>query len=139
MTEHHERYCRYLETLTPESLARLSDHVTPDVRFKDPFNDVRGVEALAAIFRHMFATIPDVRFTVRHMMAEGDNCLMTWRFEGTLRGRAWGFDGSSALCFAPDGRVAEHIDYWDAAENFYERLPLIGWLLRRIRRRLSDH
>lgn len=139
MTEHHERYRRYLETLTPESLAQLSVHVTPDVRFKDPFNDVRGVESMAAIFRHMFENIPEVRFTVRHLMAEGDNCLMTWRFEGKLRGRAWAFDGASALRFAPDGRVAEHIDYWDAAGNFYEQLPLIGWLLRRIRRRLSEH
>jgi steroid delta-isomerase len=139
MTERHERYRRYLETLTPESLAQLSVHVTPDVRFKDPFNDVRGVESMAAIFQHMFENIPEVRFTVRHVMAEGDNCLMTWRFEGKLRGRAWGFDGASALRFAPDGRVAEHIDYWDAAENFYEHLPLIGCLLRRIRRRLSNH
>lgn len=138
MTEHHERYCRYLETLTPESLARLSEHVTPDVRFKDPFNDVRGVNSMAGVFRHMFDNIPDVCFTARHVMVDGDYCLMTWRFEGKLRGQAWGFDGSSSLRFAPDGRVAEHIDYWDAAENFYERLPLIGWLLRQIRRRLSD-
>lgn len=137
MTAPHERYRRYLETLTPQTLDRLSDFVAPDVRFRDPFNDVRGVDAMARVFRDMFEKVPDVRFTVRRMMAEGEDCLMTWRFEGTLMGRPWAVEGASALRFAADGRVAEHIDHWDAATNFYERLPLIGWLLRRIRRRIA--
>jgi steroid delta-isomerase len=139
MTERHERYCRYLESLTPEGLEKLSDYVTPDVRFKDPFNDVRGVASMASVFRHMFDNVPDIRFKVRHAMTEGDICLLTWRFEGTLREQVWRVEGASALCFAPDGRVAEHIDYWDAAENFYGRLPFIGWLVRQIRGRLSAH
>lgn len=137
MTAQHVHYCRYLETLTPKTLVRLSDHVTPDVRFKDPFNDVRGVDAMEHVFRHMFENVRDIRFTILQAASEGDTCLMQWRFEGTLRCGQWAFDGASKLRFAPDGRVAEHIDYWDAAENFFQRLPVIGWLLSRIRRRLT--
>lgn len=137
MTPPYERYRRYLETLTPEALARLSDHVTADVRFKDPFNDVRGVDAMERVFRHMFANVREIRFRIDHTVMDGDTCLMTWRFEGMLLGSPWSFDGASKLKFAPDGRVAEHIDYWDAADNFYRRLPVIGWLLSRIRRRLG--
>ena len=44
--------------------------------------------------------------------------------------------GSSHLRFAHDGRVAYHRDYWDAAEELYETLPLLGSLLRWIKRRL---
>ena len=32
------------------------------------------------------------------------------------------------LRFAPDGRIALHRDYWDAAEELYEKLPLVGAL-----------
>jgi predicted ester cyclase len=137
VTAPHERYRAYLETLTPETLAHLSDHVTEDVRFKDPFNDVRGVDAMARVFRHMFENVRDIKFEVRRAMMEDDVCLMQWRFQGELGGRPWAFDGTSILRFAPDGRVAEHIDYWDAAGNFYERLPFIGWLLSWVRRRLA--
>lgn len=137
MTDPLESYRDYLENLTPEGLARLSEHVAPDVRFKDPFNDVRGVTAMATVFRHMFENVPDVRFSVRNALAQDDFCLMTWRFEGTLRGRPWHFEGASALRFAPDGRVAEHVDYWDAGENFYERLPIVSWLLKTIKKRLQ--
>ena len=137
MTAPYERYRAFLETLTPETLDRLTDHVTPDVRFKDPFNDVRGADAMARVFRHMFANVADIRFTVRHSMASGDTSLMAWRFHGVLGGRPWAFDGTTVLRFTSDGRVVEHIDHWDAAREFYERFPIIGWLLAWLRRRLA--
>ena len=137
MTAPHERYRRYLETLTLQALTDLPDYVTEDVHFKDPFNDVRGADAMARVFRHMFENVDGVRFTVRNALTDGDVCLMTWRFEGTLKGGPWSFEGASRLRFAPDGRVAEHIDYWDAARVFYERLPFIGRLLSSIRRHLA--
>lgn len=137
MTAPLERYRRVLETLTPETLDGLSDVVTPDVRFKDPFNDVRGADAMARVFRHMFDNVANIRFTVHHAMAAEDTALLAWRFEGILGGRPWRFDGTSMLRFAPDGRVCEHVDYWDAARDFYERIPVIGWLLACLRRRLA--
>ena len=137
MTAHSERYRNFLETLTPDSLDLLRDFVTPDIHFKDPFNDVHSASDMAKIFRHMFATVGDVRFIVHRAMTEGDVCLMEWRFEGILSGRPWSFDGTSRIRFAEDGRVCEHIDYWDAATNFYERLPIIGWLLAKLRGRLA--
>jgi len=137
MTVSCERYAAYLESLTPETLADLSDHVTEDVRFRDPFNDVRGVDAMTRVFQHMFENVQEIRFEVDHAMMEDDLCLMQWRFEGRLGGRPWAFDGTSAVRFASDGRVVEHLDYWDAAGSFYARLPLIGRLLSWIRRRLS--
>jgi len=135
----YESYQRFLETLTPGSLDTLHEHVTADVHFKDPFNDVHTAADMARVFRHMFENVRDIRFVVHSAMAEDDRCLMSWRFEGRLRGRPWIFDGTSAIRFAEDGRVCEHIDYWDAAGNFYERLPLIGWLLATLRRRLAVH
>lgn len=137
MTPAHDRYRHYLETLTVETLTGLSEHVTEDVRFKDPFNDVRGIDAMARVFQHMFENVQDIRFHVRCVLSDGDTCLMEWRFEGMLGDSHWCFDGASRVTFASDGRVREHIDYWDAAANFYERLPIIGWLLARLRKRLE--
>jgi hypothetical protein len=55
-----------------------------DVRFKDPFNNVQGADAMQRVFRHMFDTVEDIRFQVRQMRADDDLCLMEWRFEGKL-------------------------------------------------------
>jgi len=37
-----------------------------------------------------------------------------------------------------DGRVNSHRDYWDAAEELYEKLPLMGLLMRFLRRTMSS-
>ena len=42
----------------------------------------------------------------------------------------WRVEGMSEIRFAPDGRVTDHQDHWDAATQFYGRLPLIGPALR---------
>lgn len=139
MTAPSIRYRRYLESLSPETLPALGEFVTQDVRFKDPFNDVHGIEAMQNVFRHMFENVGDIRFTVSHLAMDGDVCLMNWRFEGRLRGSTWSFDGASVVTFTADGLVGEHIDHWDAAADFYERLPIIGRLLAWLRGRLAVH
>jgi len=137
MTAPHGRYHRCLGTLTLETLDALPDYVIDDVRFKDPFNDVHGADAMHRVFRHMFDNVGNVRFTVHRAVLNGDTCLMDWRFEGLLRSKPWVFEGASVVTFATDGRVAEHIDHWDAASAFYERLPILGSLLGWIRGRLT--
>ena len=53
---------------------------------------------------------------------------------GALAGARW----VQGLAFAPDGRIAMHRDYWDAAEELYEKLPVLGGLMRWIRRRAAS-
>jgi steroid delta-isomerase len=45
--------------------------------------------------------------------------------------------GMSEIHFAPDGRISEHIDHWDSGGQFYERIPVLGWLIRLVRKRLE--
>jgi steroid delta-isomerase len=37
--------------------------------------------------------------------------------------------------FDDAGRVAWHRDYWDAAEELYAKLPVVGAVVRMLRRR----
>lgn len=139
MNDRHEAYRTYLETLTPQSLGRLEEFVSADVRFTDPFNDVRGADAMRRVLSHMFDTVGPVDFRVSHMAADGNTCLMRWTFSGSLRGRDWTFEGMSTIHFNAEGLVSEHADYWDGASALYEKLPVIGTMLAWIRRRLAIH
>ena len=137
MTLSQQRYRRFLETLTPQSLDNLSDYVSADVHFVDPFNDVTGVDAMTAVFRHMFDNVQDIRFRIVEEADNGSVVFWNWRYDAHLRGKPWHFSGTSVLRFSLDGRVTEHIDYWDSAQHFYERLPIIGSLISGIRSRIG--
>ena len=137
MTTPIETYAVVLEGLTADNLSTLSNHVTSDVHFVDPFNDVTGVDHMIRVFSDMFAEVGPVRFSVSEAHGNASTGMMAWQFEGELRGKPWTFEGTTVLRFYSDGRICEHTDYWDAASNFYERLPVIGWLLGVLRRQLA--
>lgn len=134
------RVIEVFERLAPADVATLDGVYVPDARFKDPFNEVRGVPAIQRIFDHMFVALEAPRFEIRDVVAEGDQCFLTWDFVfrmKRLRRDEQRIHGGSHLRFAPDGRIAEHRDYWDAAEELYEKLPAVGALMRWLKRRAN--
>ncbi|HMN91975.1 MAG TPA: nuclear transport factor 2 family protein [Hydrogenophaga sp.] len=136
-----DRVCSFYETLSPRSLPDIGSLYAPDARFKDPFNEVRGVPAITRIFEHMFENLHQPRFVVTRRLVDGQEAFLVWQFH--LRFRRFSPDtpqviqGGSHLVLGPDGRVTEHRDYWDAAEELYEKLPAIGALMRWLRRRVN--
>jgi len=137
-----ERVCTFYETLSPRSLAEIGSLYTAEARFKDPFNAVQGVPAITRIFEHMFESLHEPRFVVTRRLLDGQEAFLVWEFRFRLKrfdsGTAQVIHGGSHLVLAPDGRVSEHRDYWDAAEELYEKLPVVGGLMRWLRRRVNQ-
>ena len=135
-----DRWCAFFETLSPATLDHIATLAVPELRFVDPFNDVTGRARVRALLGHMFETLEAPRFVVLHRACDGDVGLIRWRFTARRPGHAAGFaiEGMSEVRMAADGRVTAHIDHWDAAGQIYERVPLLGFVLRRIRRRLAS-
>lgn len=113
---------------------------TPEICFSDPFNTVSGQDAVLRVLEHFARTIRNPHFDILHIAWSGDTCLVRWDFSGQFpNGSEWRFPGVSELRFAPDNRIAQHTDHWDAATWFYQRLPLIGAVIRWIKHRISRH
>ena len=127
------------ETLSPAALPQLATIYTDDARFKDPFNEVQGVPAIRAIFEHMYRTLDGPRFVVHGRVTQGAQCFLTWDFMFRRKhgGELITVRGASHLQLADDGRIAVHRDYWDVAEELYEKLPLLGALMRWLKRRVN--
>ena len=127
----------WFEHLSPETLDRIPQFYAADAEFKDPFNEVRGTEAIAHIFRHMFTQVDAPRFVVGSRFSGNDGVMLLWDFHFRTRGRrpqAICVRGASHLRFDATGRVVLHRDYWDAAEELYAKLPLLGALMRGLQR-----
>ena len=129
----------FFQSLTPASLELLDAFYAPEAYFKDPFNEVRGVPAIRQVFGHMYESLAQPRFVVTGCIVDGRECFLTWDFHFHFRR----FDtaalqtvrGGSHLKFNAAGLVDSHRDYWDAAEELYEKLPLVGRLMRWLKQR----
>ena len=109
MSERAARVKGYFETLTPEAVERMGEVYAPDAYFRDPFNEVTGLPAIQAIFRHMYDPLVEPRFVVLETIEEGDRLVLTWDMLFRIRKFQPGVErkihGLSLLRFGPDGRV----------------------------------
>lgn len=134
------RLVAFYETLTVQSLAQLGAVYAPDASFKDPFNEVQGHGAILAIFERMFVQLEAPRFVVTSSIGQGHQAFLAWEFRFHLRRHVKGEQciyGATQVFFDAEGRVRSHRDYWDAAEELYEKLPLIGVLMRWLKRQAA--
>lgn len=127
----------WFEHLSPQTIDQLPNFYATDAEFKDPFNEVHGTDPIAHIFRHMFTQVDEPRFVIGSRFSGEHGVMLLWDFHFRTKGRrpqAICVRGASHLRFDDAGKVALHRDYWDAAEELYAKLPLIGALMRGLRR-----
>jgi steroid delta-isomerase len=135
------RIVAFFESIAPADVARIGELYAADAYFRDPFNEVRGVAAIARVYAHMFTQLDECRFVITETIAEGESALLIWDF--TFRSRRWrprevqAIHGATHLKLTGDGKIAYHRDYWDAAGELYAKLPLIGPVLRFLRKTLA--
>lgn len=133
------RLVDYWQTLTPATVSAIAAIYTTDAHFRDPFNDITGIEKIRHIFADMFVRLDEPKFNIGETIEEPHGALLIWDF--TFRIKTLNpqltrrIHGTSHIRFAADGRVEYHRDYWDAAGELYEQLPVVGSLMRWLKKR----
>jgi hypothetical protein len=133
-------YANFFESITQdtpiEAYAQIFDE---KVYFEDPFQKVIGLNKVYAIFQHMFETLYDPRFIVDEIVCGNGVTYMRWTFSyhRSSKHEIEKFTGVSRVQFLETGKALSHVDYWDAAENIYEKVPILGSVLRLIKQRVK--
>ncbi len=136
------RIVHFFETLQPADVSRMGEFYTAEAWFKDPFNEVHGLAEVQRIFSHMYVALEQPHFVVTGQLVDGSQCFLTWDF--VFRFKRFSPDewqtvrGGSHLKLSAGGLIEFHRDYWDAAEELYEKLPAVGSLMRWLKRRANQ-
>jgi ketosteroid isomerase-like protein len=136
------RVIALFEHLSPADLPNLGQYYAPHADFKDPFNEVRGLPEIQRIFAHMFEALHEPRFVITARVVQGQQCFLTWeflfRFKGFQQNTPQTVRGATHLLLNGQGLITLHRDYWDAAEEMYEKFPLVGSLMRWLKKRANS-
>ena len=136
-----QHVAHFFETLSPQSVSQLHTVYDAQATFKDPFNEVQGLPEIERIFRHMYVALDQPHFVITGQVVDGAQAFLTWEF----RFRFKRFDtttlqavrGASHVVFNAQGLVTLHRDYWDAAEELYEKLPVLGVVMRWLKKQAN--
>ncbi|MCG9722807.1 nuclear transport factor 2 family protein [Shewanella sp. Isolate7] len=124
--------------LGTENLEGLRQIYHPDIVFCDPLHRVEGLDRLLGYFQGLYHQVISCDFTIVSVLEhQGEAAVywtMTFRHKQLNGCQPIEVEGHSQLR-AKDNKVIYHRDYFDVGVMLYEQLPLLGSLIRAVKRR----
>lgn len=137
-----QQFTRWYDELNAEtiSLEYFTRIYHPDICFIDPFHQIDGVQVLRDYFAGMYRSLEEIHFTHESSISQDQLDSLTWtmtfRHPAIGGGKAIEVQGVTQLTWQ-NNRVIRHRDYFDGGQMLYEHLPLIGWTIGKIKRRMA--
>lgn len=136
-----ERFFDTYRCLNRDNLDLLGGIYSENIRFSDPAHSLKGLPALRDYFAELYANVDQISFEFSSPRISDNQVFVQWvmrlRHPRLNRGGEVEVPGISCLHFAENGLVDEHRDYFDLGVLLYEQLPLLGPLVRAVKRRFS--
>lgn len=137
-----EKFKQLYHSLSREnlSLELLHSAYRADVEFRDPLHSLHGTEQMLEYFRELYSNVEECEFNFEKEFIQGEEAVLFWtmqyRHHRLNKGRVISVQGNSLLRFNAAG-VYYHRDYIDMGAMLYEHIPLLGGLIRYLKRRLQ--
>lgn len=132
------RFVGLFNQLNATNLERLAELYSEQAEFIDPLHHLAGLAAISDYFAALYANVDECSFELQgHSGQPGDEVIF-WRMG--LRHRRLGggrlilVEGCSHLKYGQ--RIDYHRDYFDLGAMLYEQLPLVGTVIRAIKKRV---
>jgi len=124
----------------PDFGDRIPEVYAEDVFFNDTIKTVHGATDLQEYLTETAEAIDKGTVEFLDLVADNGNYYFRWqmtiRFKRFARGEDKRSLGMSHVRFDSSGKVALHQDFWDSAGGLFEHVPALGWMLRRVKKRL---
>ncbi|CAM6944533.1 TPA: nuclear transport factor 2 family protein [Enterobacter hormaechei subsp. xiangfangensis] len=135
------RFVDYYATLDTQPPSALAGIYRADATLIDPFGEHSGVFAIQRYFTHLLANVQHCRFTVDAPLRQIDRFVVTWMMHWShprIAGGAMRQLPGCSVVDMRDDRIVRQRDYYDAGEMIYEHLPILGWAVRGVKRRVKS-
>ncbi len=130
-----------LTLITPTDLEKV---YSDDIFFVDPIDSHQGIEKVKDYFSKLTEEAESCRFNIDVIVKcedndEGLHFLVNWTMHLILRnsGKRIELPGTTQLK-VHDDKICYHRDYYDLGTMVYEHIPVLGWIVKKIKAKLSS-
>jgi hypothetical protein len=129
-----EKFCEVYQQLNKENI------YSNNVIFVDAVERIEGLDELQRYFNRLYKNISFCRFDIEQtIVGQGQASViwtMTFSHQRLKSGKSIEVHGCSHLKFTE--KIYYHRDYLDLGEMVYEQLPLLGRVIKLVKRRISQ-
>ncbi|MGM0905538.1 MAG: nuclear transport factor 2 family protein [Pseudomonadota bacterium] len=136
-----EKLKDFYDELKTENLDDLDDLYHEEISFTDPIQHVVGLEDFRKYLNHTMENVEYCHFAFDDECVGEGQAFLAWQMRYAHPKLANGMEiilpGVSYLTFE-DGKIREQRDYYDLGAMLYEHVPLVGYVIDKIKQRLTD-
>lgn len=121
--------------LTSQTTLPLESIYSPQVRFEDPIHTLNGIGELRNYFERLNTNLNSCQFVFGEEVIGPDTAFLTWKMEASLKRPNKTIQVTGISFLKLDGsRITFQRDYFDVGALVYEHIPLLGGIIRLIKR-----
>jgi ketosteroid isomerase-like protein len=128
------------DNLDKSNIAIIDNLYAEDVVFIDPFHEIHTRDNLSQYFAQLYQNVDNIRFDFHHEMSNGNEHYIAWEMAlehpKLNQGIAFVVAGTTFLKNNEQGKVYYHRDYFDAGAMLYEQVPVIGPVVKWLKKKL---
>ncbi len=135
------RFCDFYSSPNATNVELMAEVYDDKVRFEDPAHQVDGLTSLQAYFQNMYANLNECQFFIESVAEHGEEntAFIKWRMEYShpkiRSGNVISVPGVTYVEYG--GKITYHRDYFDLGAMLYEHIPGVGYILKKIKQRMS--
>jgi len=134
------------KNLTKDNLPLIDDFYDKDVIFIDPIGEIIGSQKIKKYYENMYQNVKVIRFEFSETLEENQTVVAFWSMyletDKLNSGKGFTIEGNSIIRFNLEGKAVYHRDYFDLGAFIYEKIPVIGFFIEKIKKNLEapkDH
>jgi hypothetical protein len=133
-----QRFIDVYSELGTEDIGRLESVYHPNVTFIDPLHKVITIDALLRSFERSYTNVMACSFVINHVVESSSQAAVYWEMtfrHTSLNGKKPIVVEGHSYLKEQDGLVIYHRDYLDVGAMIYEHIPLLGGLIKTVKKR----
>jgi hypothetical protein len=131
----------FFDKLSKDNMQLVDEFYDSKIEFIDSVGSINGTEKIKAYYSNMYQNVKSIKFDYSQFYESENSVVAIWKM--TLQtdklngGDPFTVDGNSIIKFGANGKAIYHRDYFDMGAFIYERLPVIGFVIKKIKDRFK--
>lgn len=136
ITSSLQQFKTYFQEMELNNLSVLDDFYDERILFKDPIHELQGLAELKKYYQNLNKNLKQGSFSFRKEAIVEDTAYLEWTMKLKLKrpSKHISVDGITLLTI--NKKIVSQRDYFDAGALIYEHIPVLGYFIRSVKRKM---
>ncbi len=132
-----EKFKNYFSQIDFTNSSVLNEIYSDQIVFKDPIHEIHGIGNLEAYFIKLNDNLIEGSFNFTDESIIETKVFISWEMDLKLKRPKKNVKASGISVLIIDDKIISQRDYFDAGELFYENIPVLGGIIRSIKKKFK--